>query len=185
PHIPEGFIQYVSRSGGEVFTADDLLHIDTGAAYRHFSADIQRTVPLRGTLDREQRALYQVALDVQRTVIEMVRPGVTWWDLHTTADRMLREAGGYDAYWTYGIGHFIGMEVHDEGDYEVPLEPGMVLAIEQGVAPPGAPRVAFEDDVLVTEDGFEWLSRMIPLEIADVEAMLRVKSSLEPFVTKR
>ncbi|MFC1662057.1 M24 family metallopeptidase [Gemmatimonadota bacterium] len=184
PHIPEGFIQYVSRSGGEVFTEEDLLHIDTGAAFRHYSADIQRTIPIRGTLDAGQRQLYEVALDVQRTVIEMVRPGVTWWDLHNTADRMLREAGGYDQFWTYGIGHFIGMEVHDEGDYEVPLRPGMVLAIEQGVAPPDGPRVAFEDDVLVTESGFEWLSRTIPLEIADMEAMLRVESNLTSFVRK-
>jgi Xaa-Pro aminopeptidase len=184
PHIPEGFIQYVSRSGGEAFTEEDLLHIDTGAAYRHFSADIQRTIPIRGTFDDEQRRLYAIALDVQTTVIEMVRPGVTWWDLHNTADRMLREAGGYDQYWTYGIGHFIGMEVHDEGDYEIPLKPGMVLAIEQGVAPPAGPRVAFEDDVLVTEDGFEWLSRSIPIEMADVEAMLRVESSFEQFVGK-
>ena len=185
PHIPEGFIQYVSRSGTGTFTEEDLLHIDTGAAFRHFSADIQRTIPLRGTLDGAQRALYEIALDVQKSVIEMVRPGVTWWDLHNTADRMLREAGGYDEYWTYGIGHFIGMEVHDEGDYELPMVPGMVLAIEQGVAPPGAPRVAFEDDVLVTEDGFEWLTRGIPLDISDVEAMLEVRSSLDAFVGKR
>jgi len=164
PHMPEGFIQYVSRSGGESFSEDDLLHIDTGAAFRHYSADIQRTIPLRGTLDPEQRRLYEIALDVQRTVIEMVRPGITWWDLHNTADRMLREAGGYDEFWSYGIGHFIGMEVHDEGDYEALLVPGMVLAIEQGVAPPDGPRVAFEDDVLVTEDGFEWMSRPFPLE---------------------
>jgi Xaa-Pro aminopeptidase len=184
PHIPEGFIQYVSRSGEELFTLDDLLHIDTGAAYRHFSADIQRTIPIRGILDAEQRRFYEIALDVQKTVIEMVRPGVTWWDLHNTADRMLREAGGYDQYWTYGIGHFIGMEVHDEGDYEVPLRPGMVLAIEQGVAPPDGPRVAFEDDVLVTEDGFEWLSRSIPIEVDDMEAMLRVESTFKDFVGK-
>ena len=184
PHIPEGFIQYVSRSGGEAFTLEDLLHIDTGAAFRHFSADIQRTIPIRGTLDSEQRRLYDIALEVQKTVIEMVRPGVTWWELHDTADRMLREAGGYDQFWTYGIGHFIGMEVHDEGDYEAPLKPGMVLAIEQGVAPPGEPRVAFEDDVLVTEDGFEWLSRSIPIEVEEVEAMLRVESSFRAFVGK-
>lgn len=184
PHIPEGFIQYVSRSGEEVFTLDDLLHIDTGAAFRHFSADVQRTIPIRGTFDEEQRRLYEIALNVQKTVIEMVRPGVTWWELHNTADRMLREAGGYDQYWTYGIGHFIGMEVHDEGDYEMPLKPGMVLAIEQGVSPPGAPRAALEDDVLVTEEGFEWLSRSIPIEVADIEAMLRVDSSLRGFVEK-
>jgi len=185
PQIPEGFIQYVSRSGAQVFSDGDLLHIDTGAAFRHFSADVQRTVPIRGTLDPEQTALYLAALAVQKTVIQKVRPGATWWDLHETANRMLREAGGYDEYWTYGIGHFIGMEVHDEGDYEAPLRPGMVLAVEQGVSPPGLPRVAFEDDVLVTEDGFEWLSRMIPLEIPDVEAMLSVGSSLDAFVGKR
>ncbi len=184
PHIPEGFIQYVSRSGGESFTLDDLVHFDTGAAFRHFSADIQRTIPVRGTLDPEQRRLYEIALDVQKTVIEMVRPGVTWWELHNRADQMLRDAGGYDEFWTYGIGHFIGMEVHDEGDYEAPLRPGMVLAIEQGVAPPGGPRVAFEDDILVTEDGFEWLSQSIPIEIDDVEAMLRVESSFRSFVGK-
>ena len=185
PHMPEGFIQYVSRSGGETFTTDDLLHIDTGAAFRHFSADVQRTIPIRGTLDPDQRRLYEVALDVQKTVIEMVRPGVTWWELHNTADRMLRESGGFDEYWTYGIGHFIGMEVHDEGDYESPLLPGMVLAIEQGVAPPNGPRVAFGDDVLVTTDGFEWLSRIIPLEVDPMERMLTQESSLAAWVGKR
>jgi len=185
PRIPEGFIQYVPRSGSEALTAEDLLHIDTGAAFRHFSADVQRTIPVRGRFDEAQARLYRIALDVQKTVIQMVRPGVTWWDLHDTADRMLREAGGYEEYWTYGIGHFIGMEVHDEGDYQAPLQPGMVLAIEQGVAPPGAPRVAFEDDVLVTEDGFEWLSREIPLEMAAVERMLEEQSGLEAFLRKR
>jgi len=185
PHIPEGFIQYVSRSGAEVFTPEDLLHIDTGAAYRHFSADIQRTIPIRGTLDSQQRRLYEIAMDVQKTVIEQVKPGATWWELHNTADRMLAEAGGFDQFWTYGIGHFIGMEVHDEGDYESPLLPGMVLAIEQGVAPPDGPRVAFEDDVLVTTEGFEWLTRLIPLDIADMEAMLQTESSFQTWVNKR
>ena len=90
-----------------------------------------------------------------------------------------------DRYWTYGIGHFIGMEVHDEGDYLVPLEPGMALSIEQGVAPPNGPRVAFEDDVIVTEDGFEWVSRSIPIEMDEVEAMLEVPSSLGEFVGKQ
>ena len=98
---------------------------------------------------------------------------------------MLADAGGYDEYWTYGIGHFIGMEVHDEGDYEVPLRPGMALSIEQGVAPPGGARVAFEDDVIVTEDGFEWVSRSIPIEMDEVEEMLKTESNLGAFVDKR
>jgi Xaa-Pro aminopeptidase len=142
-------------------------------------------MPADGTFDDQQARLYQIALDVQKTVIENVRPGVTWWELHRLAERMLADAGGYDRYWTYGIGHFIGMEVHDEGDYEVPLQSGMALSIEQGVAPPDGPRVAFEDDVIVTEDGVEWVSRSIPIELAEVEAMLRQASSLEAFAEKR
>jgi len=185
PHIPEGFIQYVSRSGTETFTPADLLHIDTGAAFNHYSADIQRTIPIDGTFDDTQRRLYEITLSVQKAVIESVRPGVTWWDLHNLADRMLREAGGYDEYWTYGIGHFVGMEVHDEGDYTQPLQAGMVLAIEQGVAPPNGPRAALEDDVLVTEDGYDWLTRSIPIEVDEVEALAQRTSNFEAFVTKR
>ncbi len=184
PHIPEGFIQYVSRSGTAAFTPADLLHIDTGAAFNHYSADVQRTIPIDGSFDEQQRRLYEITLNVQKAVIESVRPGVTWWDLHNLANDMLRAAGGYDEYWTYGIGHFIGMEVHDEGDYTQPLQPGMVLAIEQGVAPPNGPRAALEDDVLVTEDGYEWLTRTIPIEVDEVEALVRRSSNLEAFVTK-
>jgi Xaa-Pro aminopeptidase len=77
------------------------------------------------------------------------------------------------------------MEVHDEGDYEQPLQPGMVLTIEQGVAPPNGPRVALEDDVLVTEDGNEWLSRILPIEIDDVEAMVATPSTLNAFIEKK
>lgn len=182
--VPEGWIEFVPRSGGAVFEAGDLLHTDTGAAFNHYSADVQRNVPIDGTFTPEQRELYAIALDVQKTVIEAVRPGVTWWELHELAVEMLRDAGGYDEYYTYGIGHFIGMEVHDEGDYLRPLAPGMMLSIEQGVAPPNGPRVAFEDDVLVTEDGFEWLSRVIPIEIDEIEAMARQPSTLAPFASK-
>ena len=182
--VPEGWIEFVPRSGGAVFEAGDLLHTDTGAAFNHYSADVQRNIPIDGVFTDEQRHLYTVALDVQKAVIEAVRPGVTWWELHEIAVRMLREAGGYDEYYSYGIGHFIGMEVHDEGDYHRPLMPGMMLSIEQGVAPPDGPRVAFEDDVLVTETGFEWLSRSIPIEIDEIEELARQPSTLEAFTNK-
>jgi Xaa-Pro aminopeptidase len=182
PRLPEGFIQYVSRSGGAVFQPGDMLHTDTGAEFNHYSADLQRNLPIDGTFNAEQRRLYDIALDVQRTVISRIRPGVTWRELHDLADRMLREAGGYDRYWTYGIGHFIGMEVHDEGDYEQPLQPGMALSIEQGVAPPNGPRIAFEDDVIVTPDGHDWISRFVPIEIDEIEELARQESSFEAFV---
>ena len=97
----------------------------------------------------------------------------------------MRDAGGYDVDYYYGIGHFIGMEVHDEGDYGVPLQPGMVLSIEQGVMKPGEPRIAFEDDVLVTEDGFEWLSRIIPIEIDEIEQISKTPSAFGRFIEAR
>jgi Xaa-Pro aminopeptidase len=182
--IPEGFIQFVPRSSGNILESGDMVHLDTGAAFNNYSADVQRSIPVDGRFTEEQSRLYEITLNVQKSVISRIKPGVTWWDLHNLAVKMLREAGGYDRYYTYGIGHFIGMEVHDDGDYEQPFQPGMVVAIEQGVAPPDGPRVALEDDVLVTESGHEWLSRFIPIERDELEAMTAKPSSFESFVNK-
>ena len=182
--LPEGFIQLVPRSGASRFEPGDMVHVDTGAAFNHHSADLQRNVPVGGKFSAEQRRLYQIALNVQKTVISRVKPGVSWWELHNLAVEMLRDAGGYDKFYTYGIGHFIGMEVHDEGDYQQPLQPGVALSIEQGVAPPDGPRIAFEDDVIVTEDDHDWVSRFIPIEIEEVEVMASRPSSFEGFISK-
>ncbi len=160
-----------ARKGDARIRPGMLVHFDTGAEFNHYSADVQRTVPADGRFTPEQGRIYQVVLNVQKAVIDRVRPGVTWQELHDLAVAMLREAGGWDESYTYGIGHFIGMEVHEHGDYLAPLEPGMVLAIEQGAIVDGT-RVAFEDDVLVTEDGHEWLTRFIPIEIDEVEALM-------------
>ncbi|MDH4048769.1 MAG: Xaa-Pro peptidase family protein [Gammaproteobacteria bacterium] len=185
PAIPEGWIEFVPRSGGAILRPGDMVWTDTGAAFNHYSADIQRNAPVDGTFTDEQRRLYSIALNVQKTVIGMVRPGVTWWELHDKAIAMLRDAGGYDEDYYYGIGHFIGMEVHDEGDYLIPLQAGMVLSIEQGVMKPGEARIAFEDDVLVTEDGYEWLSRSIPIEVDEIEQMMKTPSAFRGFVENR
>jgi Xaa-Pro aminopeptidase len=182
--IPEGFIQFVPRSSTGALQSGDMVHVDTGAAFNHHSADIQRTIPVEGKFTAEQSRLYDIALNVQKDVISKIRPGVSWWELHNLAVRLLREAGGYDKYYTYGIGHFLGMEVHDEGDYEQPLQPGMVLTIEQGVAPPNGPRVALEDDILVTENGCEWLTRFVPIERSELEAMKAKAGSFDAFVKK-
>jgi len=169
------------RKGDARILPGTLVHFDTGAAMNHYSADIQRTVPADGTFTPEQRRVYQGVLDVQKAVIAAVRPGVTWQELQDLAVKLLREQGGWDESYTYGIGHFIGMEVHEHGDYVLPLQAGMVLAIEQGAVVDGT-RVAFEDDVLVTEDGHEWLTRFIPIEIDEVEALRREAPALRPEV---
>lgn len=168
-----------ARKGDARIPAGSLVHIDTGAAMNHYSADVQRTVPVDGVFTPEQRRVYQGVLDVQKAVIAAVRPGVTWRQLQDIAERELAKKGGWDKSYTYGIGHFIGMEVHEHGDYVGPLRPGMVIAIEQGAVVNGT-RVAFEDDVLVTETGQEWLTRVIPIEIDEVEKLRREPSSFSP-----
>jgi len=168
-----------ARKGDARIRPGMLVHFDTGAEFNHYSADVQRTVPADGRFTSEQRRIYDVVLNVQKAVIDRVRPGVTWQELHDLAVSMLREAGGWDESYTYGIGHFIGMEVHEHGDYLAPLEPGMVLAIEQGAIVDGT-RVAFEDDILVTEEGHEWLTRFIPIEIDEVEALMGAPPLLNP-----
>ena len=168
-----------ARKGDARIGEGGLVHFDTGARVNHYSADVQRTVPAGDRFTEEQRRVYEGVLSVQKAVIASVRPGVTWQELHDLAVSMLRDLGGWDESYTYGIGHFIGMEVHEHGDYVAPLRPGMVLAIEQGAIVDGT-RVAFEDDVLVTEDGHEWLTRFIPIEIEEVEALRREAPRVRP-----
>jgi Xaa-Pro aminopeptidase len=168
-----------AREGSTEIRAGDLVWFDTGAAYNRYSADIQRQVPADGRFTPEQRRLYEIVLNVQKTVISNVKPGARWQDLHDLAVKMLSDAGGLDKTYTYGIGHFIGMEVHDHGDYVGPLMPGMVLAIEQGALIDGL-RVAFEDDVLVTKAGHEWLTRFIPIEIDEIEALKKEAPLFDP-----
>jgi Xaa-Pro aminopeptidase len=168
-----------ARSGDALIQDGDLVHFDTGAEVNHYSADVQRVVPSGDAFTAEEKRIYEVVLNVQKAVIEAIRPGATWQDLHNLAVSMLRDAGGWDESYTYGIGHYIGMEVHEHGDYLVPLRPGMVMAIEQGVIVDGT-RIAFEDDVLVTEDGREWLTRFIPIEIEEVEALRRQPALIDP-----
>ena len=168
-----------ARKGDARIAPGSLVHFDTGARMNHYSADIQRTVPVDGRFDAEQRRVYEGVLAVQKAVIAAIRPGVTWQELQDLAVSGLRDLGGWDESYTYGIGHFIGLEVHEHGDYVGPLRPGMVLAIEQGAIVEGT-RVAFEDDVLVTEDGHEWLTRFIPIEIDEVEALLEEEPLVRP-----
>lgn len=168
-----------ARKGDARIGEGVLVHFDTGADLNHYSADVQRTVPAGDEFTEEQRRVYEKVLEVQKAVIAAVRPGATWQELHDLAVSMLRDAGGWDESYTYGIGHFIGMEVHEHGDYLAPLRPGMVLAIEQGAVVDGT-RVAFEDDVLVTQDGHDWLTRFIPIELDEVEALRRQEPLVHP-----
>ncbi len=181
--VPEGYTSMVVPMNDSVIVPGGVVHVDTGASYMDHSADVQRVVPVGGHWTPEQRKLYEQALNVQKTVIDHIKPGVKFWDLHNLAVKTLHDEGGYDQYYKYGIGHFIGMEVHDEGNYEEPLKPGMAMAIEQGIVLPNGLHMQLEDDVIVTETGHEWITHFIPVEPDEVEKMMQTPSTLAPFVT--
>jgi Xaa-Pro aminopeptidase len=185
----------------------ELLLIDAGAELDCYASDISRTFPVNGRFSREQRALYEVVLAAQLAAIDEVRPGRPFGAAHRTAVRVLAEGlcelgllkggadaaiadGSYQRYFPAKTGHWLGLDVHDVGDYRVDgesrlLEPDMVLTVEPGLyVPPDDRSVAerwrgigirIEDDVAVTRDGNEVLSAAVPKDADAIEALLAAR----------
>lgn len=183
--------------------AGDLLLIDAGGEYQYYASDVTRTFPVNGRFSPEQRALYEVVLNAQKAAIAAVKPGNHWNQPHEVAieklteglielgilkgDRdQLIEEKAYREFFMHRTGHWLGMDVHDVGDYKIDghwrlLEPGMVLTIEPGLYIRDPDHVdqkwhfigiRIEDDVLVTKDGFDVLSADAPKEIDHIEALM-------------
>jgi Xaa-Pro aminopeptidase len=195
------------RANNALLGAGDLLLCDAGAEYAGYASDITRTWPVSGTYSKEQRVLYQCVLDAQAAAMAVARPGKTWIDGHEAAVSVLTEgllsvgllkgtlkanlaSGAYKRFYMHKTGHWIGLDVHDVGEYKVAgdyreLEPGMAFTIEPGlyVAPgsKGVPAkfqgigIRIEDDVLITKDGHRNLTAGVPKEIDEVEAVLAKK----------
>jgi len=186
-------------------TADgDLLLCDAGAEFANYASDITRTWPVNGRYSTEQRALYGVVLAAQQAAMAQARPGRPWIAGHEAAVATLTEgllslgllkgtlkaalaSESYKKFYRHKTGHWIGLDVHDVGEYKVAgefreLEPGMVFTIEPGlyIAPgtKGVPSkwqgigIRIEDDVLVTRDGHEVLTDAAPKSIDAVESVL-------------
>lgn len=151
---PNACILHYVENGRRVEDGD-LVLIDAAAEVDHYSSDITRTFPVNGRFSGPQRALYDVVLTAQQRVIEKVRPGVTWKDLQDTAVGILTEGlvdlkllprpvqeslamHHYREYFFHGLGHWLGLDVHDRGSYRIeggsrPLEAGMVFTVEPGL----------------------------------------------------
>jgi Xaa-Pro aminopeptidase len=184
--------------------AGDLLLIDAGCEYLGYASDITRTFPVSGEFTPAQREVYELVLEAQTAAMQKILPGNVWNDPHEAAvqvlTRGLRELGilkgrlqdllrkeAYKPYYMHRTGHWLGMDVHDVGDYRVHgkwrlLEPGMVMTVEPGLyfGPLAkAPRrfreigIRIEDDVLVTRDGYDNLTRDCPKTLAEVEEACR------------
>ncbi len=152
----------------------ELVVIDVGAKYRHYCADITRTLPVSGKFSPRQAEIYNLVLEAQKRGIAAAKPGVKVSDVHQAAWKFLDEKKHAANFW-HGTSHFLGFKVHDTGtSYEQELEPGMVITVEPGIyLPEENLGVRIEDDILITEDGCRVLSNGLPKEIPEIEAWMR------------
>jgi len=161
----------------------ELVTIDAGAEINHYTGDIQRTFPVSGKFTAEQKKVYNILKKAQEACIKMVKPGITFQELQEKAMQVLDEEGGYGKYFVGGIGHFLGMDVHDHGDYHLPFKPGIAITIEPNISLPEF-RVVLEDDIVCTENGYLWLTEFIPREVEDIEKIMKDKGIGEIFFNK-
>jgi Xaa-Pro aminopeptidase len=200
------------RAGDAVLRDGDLLLIDAGCEVDGYASDITRTFPVNGRYSGPQRLLYDLTVAAQEAARQATRPGLSWNDGHEAALKVLAqgmidagllqgsldgvlESKAYTRFYMHRTGHWLGMDVHDVGDYRAPgapagpdgrpwrvLETGMVLTIEPGIyVRPGddVPEefwnigIRTEDDALVTDEGCELISRGVPVDPGEIEALMR------------
>jgi len=182
----------------------DLILLDAGAEYQFYASDITRTYPVNGRFTEAQKEIYELVLAAQTAAIEAVQPGNRWIDPHYAAvevitdglrdlglllgkPRKLIEEEAYKRFFMHRTGHWLGMDVHDVGEYKVHeewrvLEPNMVMTIEPGIYIPAGQvdvpekywniGVRIEDDVVVTEEGHRVLTNALPKTVAEIEAFM-------------
>ncbi len=213
-----------------------LLLMDVGAEYDHYTADVTRTYPVNGKFTKEQAEIYQIVYDAQEAVAAATKPGVPWPRLNIIAQNKIAEglqklglvtdyippttpeeafqprSKEVGNWFIHGLGHWLGMNVHDVGSYSVPLKAGMVFTNEPGIyvredawdkipnTPSGSAykakiKTAFEkyknigvrieDDLLVTETGVVWMTAKLPRSIADIEAFMAKAPKEVPYTAGR
>ena len=157
----------------QVIQDSGLVLIDTGAAWEHYSADVTRTIPVSGTFTDREKELYELVLKAADAATKKVIVGASNHnDVHMTAKKILDDAG-YGEYFIHGTGHFLGLDVHDAGNYDLPLKAGTVVTVEPGIyIPEEGIGIRIEDVVLVTEEGPVVLSRHIPRTVAEIEKVM-------------
>ncbi len=199
-------LHYVSND--ETMQSGDLVLIDAGGEYEYYASDVTRTFPVSGTFSKAQRELYEVVLEAQEAAIDMVKPGNHWNQPHEAAVVVLTEglvrlglltgsvaelieSEAYKPFYMHRTGHWLGLDVHDVGEYRVDdewrvFEPGMVTTIEPGLYVsdmaenvPARFRgigIRIEDDILVTRDGNEVLTSSIPKTVEEIESVMQQAS---------
>jgi Xaa-Pro aminopeptidase len=174
-----GTILHYTSTGDELQNGDMVI-VDIGARVGGYCADLTRTYPVSGTFTKRQRELYSIVLQVQQYLAEEVHPGM-WLNnpqdeensLQHLAKKLLK-ARGLDQYFTHGIGHFLGLDVHDVGDSSRPLQEGDVFTLEPGIYIPAENiGIRIEDDYWMVKDAAVCLSEDLPRELEDVEKFMK------------
>jgi Xaa-Pro aminopeptidase len=168
----------------------DVVLMDVGGQYAGYTADITRTIPASGRFTPRQREIYDIVLGAQSAVLAAMKPGATLGrggsnSLYKIAYDYInshgkdREGRSLGRYFIHGLGHHIGLEVHDAGDPDRPLEPGMVITDEPGIyIPEEEIGVRIEDDVLVTATGYRLLTARLPRSADEIEAIMAAGNKL-------
>jgi len=185
PIVGSGFYSTVLHYNevGKKIDDGDIVVIDVGASYSGYSADITRTYPANGKFSARQREVYEIVLGAQNAVMAAAKPGMTLGGdgpnslgkiardyINTHGKDLKGEALGQ--YFIHGLGHHIGLNVHDPGP-PIPLKPGMVVTFEPGIYIPDEKLgVRIEDDILITETGMVNLSARLPRTIAEIEKFM-------------
>jgi len=195
-------LHYVEN--GDVLRDGNLLLIDAGCELDYYASDITRTFPVNGRFTAEQRAVYDIVHEAQLAAIDKTVAGNQWNDPHDAAVRVITKGlkklglldgslpklikdGAYRPYYMHRTGHWIGMDVHDVGDYKVAdewrvLESGMVTTVEPGIYIPNKRNIPkrfrnigirIEDDVAVTTKGPDVLSKGLVKDADDIEALVQ------------
>lgn len=199
------------RFNDQVCQEGDLLLIDAGAEFNFHTGDITRTFPVNGRFSEPQRKVYQAVLDVQKKIIDAIKPGIGFKDLQEMGVSLLVDAMfelgllmgrkedviksmEFKKYYPHGIGHWLGMDVHDAGLYmkrgvPQPLEAGMCFTVEPGLyipandlsAPPELRGIGvrIEDNVFVTATGCEIMTSLAPKEISEIEQLMSARPALK------
>ncbi len=190
-------LHYVTNTKTKV--GNSLILMDVGAEYHGYTADVTRTIPASGKFTENEKLIYQIVYDAQEAAFKTLKNGSTFANAGAAANEVIadglfklgiiKDKKDYRKYYTHGLGHHIGMDVHDRSSSSILLK-DMVITIEPGIyiAPNSdcdqkwwGLAVRIEDDVLITQDGYELLSKFAPRSISDVEKKMAAKSALDDF----
>lgn len=195
PIIASGFsacvLHYIENN--QTCKDGDLLLMDVGAEYGNYSSDMTRTIPVNGKFTERQKEVYSAVLRVMKESMKMLRPGVMLGDYHKKVGKLMEpelvqlgllkqeeidnqdpESPAYKKFFMHGTSHFIGLDTHDVGLWHEPIEAGMVFTVEPGIyIREESIGIRLENDIVITESGYDDLMGNIPIEIEEIEQIMQ------------